>query len=148
MVIVNSGVVSHSMQANVLELMKGLERRSFLKLGQRNSQLWWDLSLRPRVPGEHMCNSTQHVLCRAELPPLTYDTQTNKRERHFHGQSCSVVDRATFFFFLQSERERARVSFQLWEAHSGFNPEQKIALLLHVCRPGEAQFFQSFHQSN
>lgn len=83
--IANSRAVSHSMQANVSELMRGLER---LQLGQKNFQR--SLPSDPASRGEHMCKANRphkQSRCHAELCPLTVIKQT---KRGFHGRSCSL----------------------------------------------------------
>lgn len=67
--IVNSRVVSHSMQANVFELNRGLEHRSFLNWGRETFIFSGSLPKSTNKPS----------LCRVEPYPFTLIKQTNKQ---------------------------------------------------------------------
>lgn len=71
------------MQANVSELMRGLERHSFLN--------WAGETSRPSVPGEHMCKTNRihkQILCHVEWGGV-HLLQSNKQIR-FNGKICSI----------------------------------------------------------
>lgn len=73
------------MWAGLLELMRGLQRRSFLNWGSENLQLQWKPSLRPHVPGEHMCKTnsahkTKAGGVRSRVRSLREIKQTNKQK--------------------------------------------------------------------
>lgn len=72
------------MQANVSELMRGLERHSFLN--------WAGETSRPSVPGEHMCKTNRihkQILCHVEWGGV-HLLQSNKQRRRFNGKICSI----------------------------------------------------------
>lgn len=79
-----------------------------LKLGQRNLQLQWKLSLRPHVPGEHMCktNSTQKQswCCKEQECPLTVIKRTKKKTSAWSKRVG---------FFLNREQKTALTYFGL-----------------------------------
>lgn len=112
---------------NVSKHFFGVNERAgvpqLLKLGQRNLQLHWKPSLRPHVPGVHMCkekkktNSThKQSCCWAELGLFTAIKQTNKKTLF-----------AAWTRFCFCKEDQCGVSFQLQGLHSMSSTEQDLS---------------------